>query len=220
MSNLPPSAITANSNSFTNITNLQSVANNQFIYQSTQAINNAVAMGLQYVVLTTFLNCNLVNLINYFRGLGYAVILPDVHYQSAGDNAPYSFYGVDYYQWLTNSYIFGQLQNPTRLRLEWLLPNPVTLGGPVDSTQTSDYTMSVNNEIVWADTTNNDITISLPPLPLEGWIESVTKISPNHNLIISGNGNNINGSPSNVTTVINSMSYTFVYHDGYGWSIF
>lgn len=217
---LPPSAINANAKATQDISNLQSVANNQFIYQATPAINNAVAMGLYFVVLTTFENCNLVNLINYFRALGYTVILPDVHYQSAGDNAPYSFYGVDYYQWLTNSYIFGQLQNPVRLRLEWLTPTPVTLGGPVDSTQTSDYTMTQNNEIVWADTTSNNITISLPALPLEGWIESVTKISPNNTLTIAGNGNNINGSSNPVVTVIDNMSYTFVFHSGYGWSIF
>jgi len=217
---LPPSAIGANTNTNNDILRLQAIANNQFIYQSYQAINNAVAQGLFFVVLTTFLNCNLVNLINYFRALGYTVILPDVHYQVAGDNAPYSFYGVDYYQWLTNSYIFGQLQNPVRLRLEWLNPTPVTLEGPVDSTQTSNYTMSVNNEIVWADTTNNNITISLPPQPLEGWIESVTKISANNTLTISGNGNDINGSSNPITTVINNMSFTFVFHEGYGWSIF
>jgi hypothetical protein len=80
--------------------------------------------------------------------------------------------------------------------------------------------MSVNNEIVWADTTNNDIIISLPALPLEGWIESVTKISANHTLYVSGNGNNINGSSALVSTVINNMSWTFVFHEGYGWSIF
>jgi hypothetical protein len=217
---LPPSAIGANTNTINDIQRLQAIANNQFIYQSYQAINNAVAQGLFFVVLTTFLNCNLVNLINYFRALGYTVILPDVHYQNAGDNAPYSFYGVDYYQWLTNSYIFGQLQNPVRLRLEWLHPTPVTLEGPVDSTQTSNYTMSVNNEIVWADTTNNNITISLPPQPLEGWIESVTKISANNILYINGNGNDINGSTALVETVINNMSFTFVFHEGYGWSIF
>lgn len=216
----PPSAITANTNSTADITVLQAVANTQFISQSAQAINNAIDQGLFFVVLTTFLNCNIVNLFNYYRGLGYQVILPDVHYQVAGDNAPYSFYGVDYYHWLTHSYILGQLQNPTRLRLEWNLPTQVTSGGPVTSTQTSDYTMQVNNEIVWADTSGNDITISLPSLPLDGWTESVTKISANNNLIIDGNGNNINGSATPITTSIDNMSFTFVFHEGYGWSIF
>jgi hypothetical protein len=216
----PPSAITANANSTTDINALQAVANNQFISQSAQAINNAIAQGLFFVVLTTFKNCNIVDLINYYHGIGYQVILPDVHYQNAYDEAPYSFFGVDYYQWLTNSYVFGQLQNPVRIRLQWNTPIAVSNGGPVTSTQTSNYTMTQNNEIVWADTTNNNITISLPALPQDGWVESVTKISANNTLTISGNGNNINGSSSPITTVILSTSYTFVFHQGYGWSIF
>jgi len=216
----PPTAISANSQSNTDITALQAIANTQFISQSAQAINNAINMGLFFVVLTTFKNCNLTNLINYYHGLGYQVILPDVHYQNSYDNAPYSFYGVDYYDWLTNNYVFGSILNPTRLRIEWNLPNQGSATGPVTSTQTSNYTMSQNNEIVWVDTTNNNVTISLPSLPLDGWTESVTKISENNTMIISGNGNTINGSSNPVTDTNVSASYTFVFHEGYGWSIF
>ena len=217
----PPNANTANANSNTQIIALQAVANNQFISQSTQAIANAIAQGLQFVVLTTFTNCNLTNLLNYYHGLGYQVVLPDVHYQNSYDNAPYSFYGVDYYDWLTNNYIFGELRNPVRMRIMWNLPNnPTPSGGPVTSTQTSNYTMSRNNEIVWADTTSNNIDISLPSLPQDGWVESVTKISANNTLTIDGNGNDINGVSSPIVTNILSTSYTFVFHQGYGWSIF
>jgi hypothetical protein len=216
----PPSAITANTNSTSDITALQAIANTQFISQSAQAINNAIAQGLYFVTLTTFLNCNLTNLINYYHGLGYQITLPDVHFLNGPDNTPYSLWGPDYYEWLTGNFALAQLQNPTRLRILWNLPNPVTSGGPVTSTQTSNYTMSVNNEIVWAGTALSGFTISLPSLPLDGWVESVTKIASENTLTISGNGNNINGSPSSITTVLDNASFTFIFHEGYGWSIF
>jgi len=216
----PPIANTANANSNTNITALQAVANNQFISQSAQAINNAIAQGLLFVTLKTFLNCNLTNLINYYHGIGYNVALPDVHFLNGPDETPYNLYGPDYYQWLVGGYVEAQLRNPTRLRIMWNLPTNPTNGGPVTSTQTSNYTMTRNNEIVWVDTTSNDVTISLPSLPQDGWTESVTKISANHNMIISGNGNNINGLNLPISTVIDNMSFTFIFHEGYGWSIF
>ena len=214
----PPTAFTANSNTTDDIAALQAIANTRFISMSTPAINSAINMGLQYVVLTTFLNCNLTNLLTYYHSLGYQVVLPDVHYQNSYDNAPYSFYGVDYYDWLTNNYIFGQIENPTRLRIMWNLPFNGGSVIPVPSTQVIAYTISQNNEFVSADTTDGSFTVSLPASPLNGWIESVTAISAANVLTISGNGNTINGSSSPIVNSVVGTTYSFLFSAGYGWT--
>ena len=219
---LPPNASTANLNSNSDITALQAIANMQFINQSAQAIANAISQGLFFCVLTTFQNCNLVNLINYYHGIGYQVVLPDVHYQVAGDNAPYSFFGVDYYDWLTNSYVFAQLTNPVRMRISWVLPTSGGIQvGPFISTQTANYMMSQNNEQVFADTTNGPFNINLPPTPVDGWVETISKVSVDSNVLsINGNGNNINGASTPITLVLENFSYSLIFLTGYGWSVF
>ena len=219
---LPPNGSSANSNSNSNITALQAVANAQFIIQSAQAIQNAINQGLFFVVVTTFQNCNLTNLINYYHGLGYQVVLPDVHYQNGYDETPYSFYGQDYYAWLTGSYVFSQLVNPVRIRLGWTLPTSGGVQvGPFNSTQTSNYTISQNNEVVYSDTTTAGFTVSLPVTPANGWVETITKISNDSNILaINGNGNNINGSATPLTITLQNVSTSLIFMTGYGWTIF
>lgn len=218
---LPPSGPTANANSNSDITALQAIANIQFISQSAQAIDNAIAQGLFFVTLTTFKNCSLVNLMNYYQGLGYQLAFPDLHRQVAGENAPFSCWGVDYYQWLSNSLVNQQVQNPVRMRIQWPLPTNQGFAGPSISTQIANYTILQNNEVVYGDTTAASFTVSLPASPADGWVESISKISTDTNtLTISGNGNNINGSPASLTAVSENRSYTLIFHAGYGWATF
>lgn len=214
---IPPSAINANASSTAEILELQAIANVQFIEQSGQAMANAISQGLLFVTLTTFLNCNLTNLMNYYHGLGYQIALPDVHFLNGPDNTPYSLYGPDYYQWLTCNFALRQLQNPTRLRIMWTLPT----GGAIPSMRTSAYTIIANNEVVSVDTTAGDVTISLPIQPNDGWTETITKDSIDGNsVIVSGNGNNIDGESSTISTAVNGESLTLIFLQAYGWRLF
>jgi hypothetical protein len=111
----PDTAAQANANSIAAMTELQTAANNEFIAQAAQAIANAEALGIYYVVLTTFKNCNIINLQNYFQGLGYLVSYP----YSLIANSPqpvqtYEDYGANAVQY--------PLINPTKIRLDWNLP--------------------------------------------------------------------------------------------------
>jgi hypothetical protein len=220
---LPPSGSSANSISNSNITALSAVANVQFITQSAQAIQSALDQGLFFCVLTTFLNCNLRNLVNYYNGLGYQIIFPDVHYLYGYDQTPYSFWGEDYYSYLTMQYSASQLANPVRIRITWQLPSDNGIQvGPFISTQTSTYTLTQNNEQVLCDTANGSFTVNLPTSPMDGWVETIAKISNDSNTVtISGLGNNINGVPQGQLTIAQpEFIYSLIFQEGYGWTTF
>lgn len=123
----PISATTANTNSNANKAALQVSADASFLDQASQAINNAVSLGKFFVVLTSFENCNLIYLQNYFIGLGYRVSYPDPHNpnQIIG---PAQLFGNALVSFFENGGTPTPLKNPVRIRLDW----------PPDNQQDSD----------------------------------------------------------------------------------
>lgn len=101
--------------------------------------------------------------------------------------------------------------------------NKVTSGGLVMavSTKTTAYTIDDNDYTVLANTTSAGFTVTLPASPTSGMIVNVKKISTDVNtLTIGRNGNNIEGSASDLTTAAtNRPNYTLQYISGSGWWI-
>lgn len=203
----PISGSAANSNFSHNKTALQAIANMRFISDSVAPINNAIALGKSYVNLLTYEHCELSNLMYYYIGLGYQIGFPNV------------LYGLHQYQ------AVPQIQGPNqafirpRMIINWSLPfNPQPL--QVISTQTGPYTLSVNNEVVFADSTSADLTISLPLAPFDGWVETINWSVGTNAVSVSGNGNNINGSATPLTIAALNGSATLLFMQGYGWVLF
>lgn len=196
---LPPNATIANAESNSSRIALQVIANMRFIQDTVPDINFAIANGHNSVYLTTYKNCNLQHLTHYYHGLGYSVEFPGAIYE--------------FFRWQRYP------RNQTRIAIFWNLPfNPDV--HPVTSTQTANYTMTQNNEMVWADTSLSAFTVSLPLTPLDGWVETINNQSANNPLTISGNGNNINGSPSNITLTLAGSYQTLIFTTGFGWATF
>lgn len=118
----PPNSTTANADSLAERTALESAANSQFISQAAQAIDNATAQGLYRVVLTTFKNCNILDLQTYFIGLGYEVDYPDLLNPNLSPFNPAELFGQDWDNFWNRGGQFPHLNNPVRMRLEWKLP--------------------------------------------------------------------------------------------------
>lgn len=85
------------------------------------------------------------------------------------------------------------------------------------SIQFADYTLTVSDHTIIADTTSNDITLTLPLAPVPGEIHSFKKPLAAHTLTISGNGANIDLSPTkSLTSALSTLTIQF---DGADWWI-
>lgn len=118
----PPNASAANADSLTDLTALQAAANAEFIDQAGTAIDNAISQGLYHVVLTTFQNCNILDLQTYFIGLGYEVSYPDELNPSLSPFNPAELFGEDWDDFWNRGAHFPHLSNPVRIKLIWKLP--------------------------------------------------------------------------------------------------
>lgn len=118
----PPDSSTAKAESLAAKTALQTAANNEFIDQATQAIANATSQGLYWVVLTTFLNCNIQNLQTYFIGLGYEVEYIDARNPNLSPFNPAELFGEDWNEYWNRGGLPPHLTNPVRIKLIWKLP--------------------------------------------------------------------------------------------------
>jgi len=85
-------------------------------------------------------------------------------------------------------------------------------------TITNDDLIVSTDYTILADATSNTVTVSLPASPEEGRIYNVKCINDTFTCDISGNGNNIDGSASNIVLAVTD-SLTFQYDSTYGWSI-
>lgn len=110
MSN-PSDAQTALNNSNYQLSQLQTEANEEFISQAADVIANAEDQGLTFAVITTFENCDIPTLLNYFQELGYMVSFPEATPNPF--NLPFSDFGV-------NSQ-FIRVTNPAKMKLDWSL---------------------------------------------------------------------------------------------------
>lgn len=118
----PPNSTTANAESLAAKTALQTAANSEFIDQANYAIENATAQGLYRVVLTTFLNCNVLDLQTYFIGLGYQVDYPDLLNPNLSPYNPAELFGECWNNYWSGGGMAAHLNNPVRIRLEWKIP--------------------------------------------------------------------------------------------------
>jgi hypothetical protein len=96
----------------------------------------------------------------------------------------------------------------------------ITQGVVWQSVQTANFTAVAGNGYP-VDTTSGVITVTLPASPTAGQIITILDYSgnsPTNNIIISPNGNKIQGSASNIKLVINRQSVNLVYVDStQGW---
>ena len=90
------------------------------------------------------------------------------------------------------------------------------------TTKAADFT--VTNQAYWQgyfiDTTNNTVTITLPTAPDDGDIIKLIDVGANaatNNIIIDGNGKNIQGSSSNYNINTNRSGTEFIFLTGNGW---
>lgn len=119
----PPNQVTANAESLAAKTALQAAANAEFISQAADAIANATSQGLYWVVLTTFENCNILNLQTYFLGLGYHVFYPDLLNPNLSPCNPAELFGECWNDYWNRGRHFPHLgKDPVRIKLEWKIP--------------------------------------------------------------------------------------------------
>lgn len=88
--------------------------------------------------------------------------------------------------------------------------------------QTADFTIAntANWQGYFVDTTSNTVTITLPASSDTGDIIKIIDVGANaatNNIILDGNGNNIQGSASNYNITTNRSGTEFIYLTGQGW---
>lgn len=83
---------------------------------------------------------------------------------------------------------------------------------------TNNYLITDADFTILADGSANTVTSTLPPTPIHGDIYNVKAIDTTFACDVSGNGLNIDGSPSNVALLLTD-SLTFQYDSTYGWAI-
>lgn len=118
----PPNSSTANADSLAQLTALQAAANALFIDQANTAIENAINEGKYWIVLTSFQNCNLLDLQTYFVGLGYQVQYPDMLNPNLTPQNPAQLFGQDLVDFWDNGGQVQHLSNPLRIKLLWQIP--------------------------------------------------------------------------------------------------
>lgn len=120
----PPSRNTANTNATAAKATLQSDADSRFISDAGDAILSAISFGKLSVTLSTFDNCDLQALHDYFVGLGYAVSYPGLAMLPGSQPAflqPAELFGIFWAEfWAGNN--VPHLHNPVRLTLSWRTP--------------------------------------------------------------------------------------------------
>ena len=91
-----------------------------------------------------------------------------------------------------------------------------------NTTKTADFT--ITNTAYWqgyfVDTTSNTVTLTLPITPDTGDIIKIIDVGANasvNNIILDGNGNNIQGTNSNYNITTNRSGTEFIFLSGQGW---
>ena len=91
-----------------------------------------------------------------------------------------------------------------------------------NTTKTADFT--ITNTAYWqgyfVDTTSNIVTLTLPTTPDTGDIIKIIDVGANastNNIILDGNGNNIQGVTSNYNISTNRSGTEFIFLSGQGW---
>lgn len=115
----PPNKSTANASTLTDLTALQTAANNLFIDQATLVINQQIAEGKYLAYVTTFENCDINALVTYFNGLGYGVSFPDQFKISGTQGQAAELFGPAFQLFWQNGGLPANLVNPIRLAISW-----------------------------------------------------------------------------------------------------
>lgn len=117
---IPPNASTALTDTNTDLTALQAAANTYFIDQSALVISQQIAEGKFVAYVTTFLDCDIKALVDYYTGLGYKVSFPDRFVLSgAQGNQPAELFGQSWEEFWEDGGIFPIPTNPVRMGISW-----------------------------------------------------------------------------------------------------
>lgn len=115
----PPTRNTANTDTAIDLAALQLAANNYFIDQATLAITQAIATGKYVAYLTSFENCDITSLVNYFIGLGYNVSFPDMFKITGTQGQAAELFGPSWNNFWVNGGLPATFTNPTRIAISW-----------------------------------------------------------------------------------------------------
>lgn len=119
-----PTASAAQASSLASLTTLQTAADNTFIADANAQIATANTLGKYFITLTTTIYCNIVNIQNYFRNLGYNVIYLDMPNPNLNPFNPAELFGAYYFAYWQGSGVPFGVHNPQRIMLTWNPPNP------------------------------------------------------------------------------------------------
>lgn len=119
----PPNRSTANTNALAQLATIQSAADQIFIDGATAAILSAIAQGKLEVTVTSFEDCNLQTLHDYFVSFGYDVSYPGLGMKPGpAPFQPAELFGMLWDQFWANFQMQPPLQNPTQVTLAWRTP--------------------------------------------------------------------------------------------------
>lgn len=100
----------------------------------------------------------------------------------------------------------------------------VATGGGLIWKVVSESTLGVDGNGYIFDTSSGSLTLTLPAIPSEGdqvGIKDISNNFTNNNLVISGNGNNIQGSSDNLSMDLSGYGGVFIYTNSTtGWVLF
>lgn len=116
---IPPNALTAQTDSQTELTALQLAANTLFIDQAALVISNQIDQGLFVAYVTTFEDCDINALVTYFVGLGYGVFFPDQFKITGTQGQPAELFGPSWEQFWANGGLPPDMRNPVRMAIVW-----------------------------------------------------------------------------------------------------
>lgn len=108
-----------------------------FIANVDAQIQTAIKLGYFQITALTNLNVSLINVYNYYSGLGYNVAFPDYANQNGAMlpsiiNQPSNFFGYNWVQYWLNAITLYNIQNPARMTIYWQSPSsPTNLQSPV-----------------------------------------------------------------------------------------
>lgn len=98
--------------------------------------------------------------------------------------------------------------------------NTIFNGGNIRDirTEASDYIIALSDYTILADATSNTVDITLPTSPNQGQMYYIKCINATFTCTVIRNGNNIDGSASNKTLILNE-SITIQFDSTFGWAI-
>lgn len=115
MASIPAS--TAQTDSDAALAALKAADNANFIVDADKQITDAIALGKSEISATTFGDCDILDIFNYYANLGYHIEFPDLI--QGQKFQPADLFGEFWIEFWNNTLIPHNQMNPVRIIIRW-----------------------------------------------------------------------------------------------------